>query len=311
MTQSAYITLMSFLEKSKHCIGQTSRWKLIRGFLFLTYRTVTFLENVLIKKAPVPARLSQQKREGLPYITASLTSYPGRINTAHLAIKSIMLQTLPPNRVVLWLAESQFPDHRLPENLLAYCPLGLEIRYCDEDLSSHKKYFYALQEQRPDEVVITFDEDIIYHPHTIERLLAEHQNHPDCIIASEALRVTKSENGTVNPYAKWLPQQDHCNNPDNQLTPLSGSGCLFPYHSLPAETFNVERIRQLSLNTCDLWIRLMSRMSDTKICTPDIVARVFSTVSSSQSNHLADYNCQKGGYEKTIQKYQQHFPNIF
>ena len=34
----------------------------------------------------------------------------------------------------------------IPEQLRALCAYGLEIRFCDENLLAHKKYYYAMQE---------------------------------------------------------------------------------------------------------------------------------------------------------------------
>ena len=70
-----------------------------------------------------------------------MTSYPARISYVHLAIKSLMLQSYKPDRIILWLAEEQFPTKELPKELTDLCQYGLEIRFV-EDLYGHKKYFY-------------------------------------------------------------------------------------------------------------------------------------------------------------------------
>ena len=89
-----------------------------------------------------------------------------------------------PDRIVLWLAESQFSVHILPRDFDALVASGLEIRYVD-DLRSHKKYFYMLQEQKEDELVITFDDDIIYHHRIIERAYRKHLEFPNVIVCNE------------------------------------------------------------------------------------------------------------------------------
>ena len=40
----------------------------------------------------------------------SLTSYPERIEFVHLAIKSLLNQAILPSKIILWLAESEFPN---------------------------------------------------------------------------------------------------------------------------------------------------------------------------------------------------------
>ena len=77
----------------------------------------------------------------------SLTSYPARMETIHQCLDSIYAQSMQPDKVVLWLAEEQFPNREkdLPDSLLEDLDAGkIEVFWCD-DLGSHKKYFYTMQ----------------------------------------------------------------------------------------------------------------------------------------------------------------------
>src|SRR5699024_12638905 len=58
----------------------------------------------------------------------------------------LLRQTYPPDKIILWLAKEQFEGRNtLPNNLLDLEKRGLEIVFCDEDLRSHKKYYYAIK----------------------------------------------------------------------------------------------------------------------------------------------------------------------
>mgnify|MGYP000110984866 CR=1 FL=1 len=94
-----------------------------------------------------------------PRIIVSMTSYPARINTVHLAIRSLLAQKVLPDKIVLWLCKSDFPNREtdLPQTLRDVLWHDVEIRWVDEDLKPHKKYFWALQEF-PDDYVITTDD---------------------------------------------------------------------------------------------------------------------------------------------------------
>lgn len=75
----------------------------------------------------------------------SLTSYPKRINVVWITIETLLQQTVKPDEVILWLADSQFKEiEELPEELKVLQKRGLIIRFCD-DLKSHKKYFYTMR----------------------------------------------------------------------------------------------------------------------------------------------------------------------
>lgn len=58
---------------------------------------------------------------------------------------------------------------------------GLEIRFCD-DLRSHKKYYFAMQEY-PEDIVILFDDDMFYPKNTIKKLYELYKKFPSDICA--------------------------------------------------------------------------------------------------------------------------------
>ena len=115
------------------------------------YRWDCFMENCFIKSAQLPKRGVWQGEARKKKIVVSLTTFPARIDECYFAIKSLMIQSYPADRIILWLAKNQFPDEKLPSKYDKLIARGLEVRYCEEDLRSHKKYYYALQEQKEDE----------------------------------------------------------------------------------------------------------------------------------------------------------------
>lgn len=186
-------------------------------------------------------------------IVVSLTTYPARISTVWMAAASLLQQTLKPYKVILWLAEDQFPERELPGNLLRLQKRGLEIRFCD-DLKPHKKYYYAMQEY-PDCYIITADDDIIYPEDHIERLWKGHEKYPDAVICHWSHRIDFDGQGEFMPYDDWA---DNGEEPPSFATLAVGcNGILYPPGCLPKETFNKNKIMEFSLNTDDLWLKCM------------------------------------------------------
>ena len=111
---------------------------------------------------------SELKKLKTRRIIVSLTSYPARIAGIAQMLESIYSQTRKADKIVLWLAEEQFPnkDDDLPDDLRKLqFEDKLEVRWCD-DLKPHKKYFYALQE---------FTDDVVYNIlHTCLRICICH-----------------------------------------------------------------------------------------------------------------------------------------
>ncbi len=276
------------------------KWKIpesirIPYFGGVWYRYISKKENEWIRKIPVTRwGLNQEKRDIT--ITASLTSFPPRIEFAHLAVKSLLLQSCKPDRLILWLANEQFPDHVLPAALTKLTQYGLEIRWC-EDLCGHKKYFYCLLEQQPDEVLITFDDDIIYPQEAIARLVKMHRRFPKCLICERAQAIDYEKDGTLKNPGRWKTISNiGVKKPSYSLNPSPGGGCLIPYRGFYKDACNKEKIQILADKNDDLWYMFMAAENGTRTIKTQKFHRSFSLIDGSQivqmatENVIGDYN---------------------
>ena len=193
----------------------------------------------------------------------SITSYPARINSVSLALETVFKQTRKPDNVILWLAKSQFPnqDKDLPKELLRFVSKkGLEIRWCEDDLKPHKKYFYAFQEY-PDALIITIDDDILYPPDRIENLFLSYLLHPYAVSAARAHLIPVSETGKILPYKLWPQEIDaYVDKPSLQLCSTGCGGVLYPtalFSKVRACLLDKEIIMRSCLNADDLWLKGM------------------------------------------------------
>jgi hypothetical protein len=214
------------------------------------------LTNILRKK-----KLNMSKRN--IKIIVSLTTFPARIDRVWIVIECMLRQTLPPDRIILWLSKGQFESlQSLPNNLLRLQERGVEIEFCEEDLRSHKKYFYNIKKY-PSDILITVDDDFIYPSNLIQELIKSHLKFPHAICCLRAVQM-KTKDNLVLPYNQWeyiYKQTD----PSFKIFFTSGGGTLFPPNSLHEEVLN----KNIFLNYCkyadDVWLNLMSQMNYTKV----------------------------------------------
>lgn len=193
-------------------------------------------------------------------IIVSLTSHPGRIDSVHLTIATLLNQRTHNLHIVLWLSSLQFPygESSLPAPLLALKAKGLDLRFTPGDLRSHKKYFYAFQEYS-NHIVITVDDDILYPPSLIDHLLQYHKQHPKCVIANRACRIIPHK-----PYLQW----GHFTRPYGpafDIMPTGVGGVLYPPHCYDPHIFNQEVLCSTCLSGDDLWLNFMCRLHHTPI----------------------------------------------
>lgn len=206
-----------------------------------------------IKFPPPPAELPARK------VIASLTSWKKRINTAHLAIQTILNQTRRPDLTVLYLATEEFPrrEKKLPPELLNLRSERVEIRWT-KNIRSYKKLIPAL-EDFPEEIIVTFDDDLIFHPELIERLLAGYRQRPEMI---QAHRITNiSFDATDNVKISHLPYDK-----PTYLHKLSGgAACLYPPRSLHEDVLREDKFMTLAPTSDDIWFWLMGVLNGRRV----------------------------------------------
>ena len=203
--------------------------------------------NIIVKKKYIKDCNSQNKKLGIntkkrkEKIIVSLTSYPKRINVVWITIETLLQQTVKPDEVILWLADSQFKEiEELPEELKALQKRGLTIRFCD-DLKSHKKYFYVLQEYKNDLVILT-DDDMFYPKDMIERLLKLHEKYPKDICTMTGQVITPSFDSKPSEWRNPKSEEKFIHS--DQIQIFTGSGSLYPPNSLSKEVFNKKLIKE-------------------------------------------------------------------
>lgn len=162
-----------------------------------------------IDKKEIDALIAKKKFIGLnrsprpEKVIVSLTSYKPRINDVKYTIYSLLNQTFPPDKLILWLDEDSFPqrEKNLPRDLLKLKSFGLTIDWC-ENLRPYKKLIPAL-EKYPEDIIVTADDDIFYRPDWLKILYDEHTENPDCIVAHYNNRIRIDNLGEIYPFSSW------------------------------------------------------------------------------------------------------------
>lgn len=239
-------------------------------------------------------------------VIISLTSFPARIKTLPLVLESLYRQDVNADRIILWLADSQFPEKTTIEGFLKkFLDRGLELRYCD-DLRAHKKYYYAMKEN-PTSIIVTFDDDVLCPEDMLQRLLTTYVKYPDCIVTQRAHQMKFYENGTLKPYEEWNNLAKNCIGPDIYLCQTGGAGCLYFPGSLSEHVFDVDVIKSKCLLADDIWLNCMSYLKGTKVVltgknNPEII-----DVLDNKSNGLAKDNVENNLNDKQLKEVTSYY----
>lgn len=183
----------------------------------------------------------------------SMASYNKRINTLPICLKSLFEQTYVPQKILLYIDES-VPINELFRNVEEYIDKGLEIISVNSNLRSHNKYFYSLQDFK-DSVIITVDDDVIYEPHTFEKLIDSYKKYPNAISANRVHKIAFDKNNCIDKYINWDFEYMNSTTPSLQLFATGVGGILYPPNLMPKSTFDKELITKLVLNADDIWLK--------------------------------------------------------
>lgn len=251
-------------------------------FLKLFIRTIAnIVLPVYYRFTRTPSTNSKQNN----CLTVSLTSIPIRISKLWIVIESILRQTHNVNRIVLYLSTNNFPykEKDLPTSLLKLKRHGLEIYFYDEDLRSYKKFYYAFQDSL-NSIVITIDDDIIYPPNMIEKLINKHQEHPYSVIARYAHHVDLNI-----PYNQW--NNVFSTNPSNSIFFGSGGGTLFPIVHFHKDFFRKDLFKDLCKYADDIWLNIFIRLSGLNVYLLNGKSTHILNIQTFNDKRLTTINC--------------------
>lgn len=205
--------------------------------------------------------------EGAPKIVVSFTTYPKRMKCVPLVVESILNQTMRPDIIVLYLSKEQFIDEK--KFIAKLESKGVMVRLVDEDLKSHKKYFYAFEEY-PKSIIITIDDDIIYNKHLIEDLYNSWKRYPKAVSAKRVHKITFDDQKHIRAYAEWEQEYQKCTDiPSKELCATGCGGVLYPPKCLAPRIADKKAIYQTCLHADDLWLKSMELL----VGTPVVLAK--------------------------------------
>ena len=253
----------SFLQNLRSKLDGIFSVRMVDEHLVIRLFTLKLCKKFAYKYDLYPVKeygLNQETRN--PKIIVSLTTFPARINTVYKTISTLLQQTVKPDKVVLWLAEEQFPEKNLPENLTNLEQYGLVIKWC-EDIKSFKKLIPSLREF-PEDIIITADDDIFYPANFVESLYSLYLQNPHCINANRAFLVKKRKDKTYMMKSRsYVFDSTYLPRYSNEF--MTGYGTLFPPKSLHSDVFREDIFMKIIPTNDDVWFWAMALKNGTKV----------------------------------------------
>jgi hypothetical protein len=249
-------------------------------------------------------RLDQNLSDDSKKYIVSLTTFPSRIDSVWLTIESILRQEVKPDTLILWLYEGEFNGKAsLPKELLEQEKRGLQIKFCQENLMPHKKYFYTML-ANPKANVITVDDDILYPSNLLKNLIAYHHKDEANIICTLSRKINES---SFSDYSTWNYVLKTTEGLLSNL-PIGVGAVLYPPNSLNSEVFNLEVLKDKALRADDLWLKIMGLLQKTKVvCIGGEYNRLFMPLYLKDDKRLMDENIGEGQNDTIFKSLIEHY----
>lgn len=256
--------------------------------------------------------ITQEKRD--PQLIVSLTSIPERITKVHLCLTTLLRQSFKPDRLILWLSESNAPDKismnrdNLPNALKSLAERGLEIRWC-QDIGSYRKIIPTLK-AHPMDLIVTVDDDIFYPRHWLDTLYRAYKNQPIYIHCHRAHLIKFDNEGKLMPYRKWNLESPGYQGPSMLLFPTGVGGVLYAPGHLHSEVLNEEAFLKLCPKADDVWLKAMSILNNVECKKVSKMSFSLVPIRITGDRALSSMNFLQGMNDPQIHAVCKRYPKI-
>ncbi len=234
----------------------------------------------------------------------SLTTKPSRLPKVHLAIESLLQQSLPPHRIILWLSDELTPAD-LPNVLRHQQRRGLEVRF-RRDLRAYTKLIHALREH-PASVIITADDDTFYPRNWLAQLYQSYLRQPQFIHCHRAHLMLETPAGALRPYLEWEFFSPGRTGPSVWLLPTGVGGVLYPPRALPPETCADDVFLKLCPSADDIWFKAMALLAGIPTVKVAPLFQEYLTIPGTQHERLMNLNWADGNNDRQLQAVLEHY----
>lgn len=233
----------------------------------------------------------------------SITSFPARIDNAWLSIETLLRQDFAPSKVILVLSEEEFPTKELPPKIQRQVQRGLEILWTPRNMRSYNKLL-PVRQRFQDANIVTFDDDILYEPWRLRKLIEASKTRPHTIVGHRGSTVTMHQS-SLSPYLTWdAAGPSTC----AQKCFLTGvGGILYPPHVLPIDLLlDYDLALRLCPTADDIWFWTISQQCNVpRYCLGNNKLRSVRLLDDTPA--LRHNNCELGANDVQLNSVMKYF----
>jgi hypothetical protein len=188
-------------------------------------------------------------------IILTCTTTFNRLDIFSTAIQSLLSQSLTADLFVVNLAEDEFEPmgkNKIPQWLI-HPRITIQLT---KDTGSYKKLIPSFHFANAHDLLITADDDEIYHERWLENLVNTSKANPDYIICTRARQMKKNIFNNWTNYRSW--KNVRTEQTSLYLIPIGVGGVVYQKRLLDMEFLLNNDYMKIAPGTDDLWFKMGS-----------------------------------------------------
>lgn len=226
-------------------------------------------------------------------VIVSFTTYEKRIEYIEPVLTSLLNQRYIDYKLVLWLSNEKYNEDNLPGFIKKYLSEKFSVSYCDEMYSYKKLLPNFIKNNSYDAIVVTADDDIIYHDTWLLELMASYMSEPNAIHCHRGHTVSFDDSGVLQKYTLWK-RSVLSDRSAYTILPTGCGGILYPPNSLNSNVTNLKEALNICPSGDDIWFWCNALLNKTKIKTVGCSNFKLIFADGTQDNSLYMKNDQGG-----------------
>lgn len=225
-------------------------------------------------------------------VILSGTTFPARVKHFESCLKSVLLQTVRPEKIVIYLSRDEFPCG-LPKNLEPYEKYNVEFIFVDGNARSYKKLIYSI-EAFPHHAIITIDDDVYYPSKWLSELITVHNAYPEDVVFYRGHLIEMEKGNKAVNYEKIVYSNTDGIRVNIRFLPTGVCGILYPPGSLFSDYNSLEKINRLAPTADDIWFKAMAMLKNRQFRRVNSYNVLYPPVLGSQKFSLKKINVSSG-----------------
>lgn len=196
-------------------------------------------------------------------IILSCTTTYERRGIFYYGVQSLLKQSLKPDIFLVNISKEKYlNDSGFPNKPNWLDKEGIEINWVP-NTGPYRKLLPAISIAQPDDLIITADDDVLYHVNWLNQLVGLHKEYPDYITCSRARRIDSNIFGIWKNYNSWSYVEEKNANILN--VPIGCGGTLYTKRLIDLDFLFDKKYLEIAPTTDDLWFKKASMIKQKEV----------------------------------------------